>query len=88
MQSYQHFVICPEEAGGAGDLLNLTPQQPETQQNFDKISFLSDQVQAHLPFLARFLETQMFTVFIDQCVDRMNNANNGSVAADTPFEVR
>ena len=54
--SYEHFVIMPQnsatlgkEGGGpnsaAADMLNLTPQQQETMANFDKISFLSDQVE-------------------------------------------
>uniref|UniRef100_H3CVF5 DENN domain containing 5A n=1 Tax=Tetraodon nigroviridis TaxID=99883 RepID=H3CVF5_TETNG len=34
-------------------------------QNFDKASFLSDQPEPYLPFLSRFLETQMFASFID-----------------------
>lgn len=32
---------------------------------FDKASFLSDQPDSHLTFLSHFLETQMFTSFID-----------------------
>ncbi|XP_052002710.1 DENN domain-containing protein 5A-like isoform X1 [Xyrauchen texanus] len=34
-------------------------------QNFDKASFLSDQPEPYLPFISRFLETQMFASFID-----------------------
>ncbi|XP_060050601.1 DENN domain-containing protein 5B isoform X2 [Erinaceus europaeus] len=37
----------------------------EQMQNFDKASFLSDQPEPHLPFLSRFIETQMFATFID-----------------------
>ena len=37
----------------------------ESLQNFDKATFLSDQPVAHLPFLSRFIESQMFTSFID-----------------------
>ncbi|XP_061236418.1 DENN domain-containing protein 5A isoform X8 [Neopsephotus bourkii] len=37
----------------------------EQMQNFDKASFLSDQPEPYLPFLSRFLETQMFASFID-----------------------
>ncbi|KAJ8377272.1 hypothetical protein AAFF_G00261810 [Aldrovandia affinis] len=33
--------------------------------NFDKASFLSDQPEPHLSFLSHFIETQMFTTFID-----------------------
>ena len=53
--SYEHFVIMPHSSIGNGkdgsektlqqsDALNLTPQQQDTVANFDKISFLSDQV--------------------------------------------
>ena len=53
--SYEHFVIMPQsspaackDSGGmnvpTADVLNLTPQQQDTVANFDKISFLSDQV--------------------------------------------
>lgn len=38
--SYEHFVIIPTDE----DLALTTPQQQESPQNFDKISFLSDQV--------------------------------------------
>lgn len=34
-------------------------------QNFDKATFLSDQPQHHLPFLSRFIETQMFATLVD-----------------------
>ncbi|XP_073401278.1 DENN domain-containing protein 5A isoform X1 [Dendrobates tinctorius] len=37
----------------------------EQMQNYDKASFLSDQPEPYLPFLSRFLETQMFASFID-----------------------
>jgi hypothetical protein len=34
-------------------------------QNFDRAAFLSDHSESHLPFLSAFIETQMFTTFID-----------------------
>lgn len=37
----------------------------ESLANFDKATFLSDQPVAHLPFLSRFIESQMFASFID-----------------------
>ncbi|XP_060770286.1 DENN domain-containing protein 5B isoform X1 [Neoarius graeffei] len=37
----------------------------EQMHNFDKASFLSDQPEPNLPFLCRFIETQMFATFID-----------------------
>lgn len=42
--------------------------QRESMQNFDKTAFLSDQPDPHLPFLSRFLETQMFASLIDNKV--------------------
>lgn len=33
--------------------------------NFDSASFLSDQPNSSIPFLAAFLETQLFATFID-----------------------
>jgi hypothetical protein len=38
--SFEHFVIINSEE----DLAQMSPQQQDSQQNFDKISFLSDQV--------------------------------------------
>ncbi|CAB3405241.1 unnamed protein product [Caenorhabditis bovis] len=59
--SYEHFVI-----GGQGcEDRETYEQNRESMASFDKASFLSDQPNSHLPFLAAFLETQMFTSFID-----------------------
>lgn len=66
------------------DLMSLTPQQQETQQNFDKTSFLSDQKQSHLAFLSSFLETQMFSTFIDECIVKIT----ADTIDESPFEVR
>ena len=54
-------------------------------QNFDKTSFLSDQKQSHLAFLSGFLETQMFTSFIDDHIAR--GTSNGA-ATETAFDAR
>lgn len=78
--SFEHFIILPSEM----DDQSLTPQQSETQQNFDKISFLSDQKRSHLPFLSSFLETQTFSTFIDDFIAQMNQ----SVPQETPFSLR
>ena len=40
-------------------------------QNFDKTAFLSDQPNHHWPFYAAFLESSMFTTFIDEKVTSM-----------------
>ncbi|KAK9752529.1 dDENN domain [Popillia japonica] len=58
-QSYENFVIFPNQ--DREDWLN----NRDTMQNFDKASFLSDQPDNHRLFLWRFLESQMFTTFID-----------------------
>merc|ERR1712142_191905 len=76
--SYEHFVIVNDEQD-----LNLTPQS-DTPQNFDKISFLSDQIQSHLPFLSRFLETQSFSSFIDDHIQSIS----GGMYLETPFDIR
>ncbi|KAF2353108.1 DENN domain [Trinorchestia longiramus] len=60
--TYDHFVIQPDvrEVDMETWLTNR-----ESLQNFDKATFLSDQPVAHLPFLSRFIESQMFASFID-----------------------
>ena len=40
----------------------------ESMQNFDRAAFLSDHPETHLPFLSAFIETQMFTSYIDNKV--------------------
>ncbi|KAJ8396724.1 hypothetical protein AAFF_G00015620 [Aldrovandia affinis] len=56
---YEVFVIQPSQDKEAW----FTNR--EQMHNFDKASFLSDQPEPYLPFLSRFLETQMFASFID-----------------------
>ncbi|MFH4977621.1 hypothetical protein AB6A40_004330 [Gnathostoma spinigerum] len=58
--SYEHFVI-----GGSFHDREMFFMSRDSIVNFDKAAFLSDQPQSHLAFLAAFLETQMFTSFID-----------------------
>ena len=58
--SYESFVISPPSTDMETWLSNR-----ETMQNFDKAAYLSDQPEAHLPFLSAFIETQMFTTLID-----------------------
>uniref|UniRef100_T1IME6 DENN domain-containing protein 5B n=1 Tax=Strigamia maritima TaxID=126957 RepID=T1IME6_STRMM len=59
--AYEHFVIFPDQDVGMEQWLNCR----ESVQNFDKATFLSDQPGPHLPFLSRFIETQMFVSLID-----------------------
>ncbi|GAB6019185.1 hypothetical protein CHUAL_000804 [Chamberlinius hualienensis] len=60
--SYEHFVIQPNQ-----DMEQWLCFR-ETMHNFDKAAFLSDQPEPHLPFLSRFIETQMFVSFIDNAI--------------------
>lgn len=55
--------------------------------NFDKATFLSDQPDQNLPFLSRFIETQMFASLIDRKIVSLS----GESEADpnlTVFELR
>ena len=84
--SYEHFVILagPEMANEDDDLTPDGLDKESSTMNFDKISYLSDQTQAHLPFLTSFLETQIFANFIDEKIARLSSP----VLIETPFEKR
>ena len=58
---YGRFVRHPEDDQDMEQWL----QNREQMENFDKAAFLSDQPASFLPFLAPFIETQMFASFID-----------------------
>lgn len=58
--SYDHFVIQPNQK----DMEQWLASR-DTVHNFDKTTFLSEQPEPHLPFLSRFIETQMFACFVD-----------------------
>nr|XP_034181426.1 DENN domain-containing protein 5B isoform X4 [Osmia lignaria] len=60
--SYEHFVIQPSQ--DKNEWLN----NRDSMHVFDKATFLSDQPTQHLPFLSRFLETQMFASLVDSKV--------------------
>uniref|UniRef100_A0A0K0DEU5 UDENN domain-containing protein n=1 Tax=Angiostrongylus cantonensis TaxID=6313 RepID=A0A0K0DEU5_ANGCA len=61
LYSYEHFVV-----GGQGcSDREAYDDSRESLVCFDKASFLSDQPDSHLAFLAAFLETQMFASLID-----------------------
>ncbi|XP_024941578.1 DENN domain-containing protein 5A isoform X3 [Cephus cinctus] len=60
--SYEHFVIQPSQDKDEW----LTNR--DSMHVFDKATFLSDQPAQHLPFLSRFLETQMFASLVDSKV--------------------
>ncbi|KAL0133098.1 hypothetical protein PUN28_000696 [Cardiocondyla obscurior] len=60
--SYEHFVIQPSQDKDEW----ITNR--DSMHVFDKATFLSDQPTQHLPFLSRFLETQMFASLVDSKV--------------------
>ncbi|XP_060828925.1 DENN domain-containing protein 5B isoform X2 [Bombus pascuorum] len=60
--NYEHFVIQPSQ--DKDEWLN----NRDSMHVFDKATFLSDQPTQHLPFLSRFLETQMFASLVDSKV--------------------
>uniref|UniRef100_A0A0K2V7U8 DENN domaincontaining protein 5Blike [Apis florea] n=1 Tax=Lepeophtheirus salmonis TaxID=72036 RepID=A0A0K2V7U8_LEPSM len=68
--SYENFVITQSEMELA--------QNQYSSQNFDKISFLSDQVASHFPFLSSFMETQIFYNFIEEM---SNNSKKSSFSS-------
>ncbi|KAF4523620.1 hypothetical protein B566_EDAN010129 [Ephemera danica] len=57
--AYEHFVIHPNQ-----DMEQWLSCR-DSMHNFDKATFLSDQPEQQLPFLSRFIETQMFATLID-----------------------
>ena len=57
--TFESFVIQPSQD------MDQWLTNRDTMQNFDKAAFLSDQPDAHLQFLSQFIESQMFTCFID-----------------------
>ena len=82
--SYEHFVI-----GGQGcDDRDAYEANRESMASFDKASFLSDQPDSHLAFLAAFLETQMFTTFIDsKILSQWETPDEGVVLFDNRISV-
>ncbi|XP_072746333.1 DENN domain-containing protein 5B isoform X2 [Anoplolepis gracilipes] len=60
--SYEQFVIQPSQ--DKDEWIN----NRDSMHVFDKATFLSDQPTQHLPFLSRFLETQMFASLVDSKV--------------------
>ncbi|KAJ1528747.1 hypothetical protein ONE63_007135 [Megalurothrips usitatus] len=64
--AYEKFVILPSQVKEEEWMSNR-----ESMQNFDKASFLSDQPEQHLPFLSRFIESQMFATLVDNKIISM-----------------
>nr|XP_022914554.1 DENN domain-containing protein 5B isoform X2 [Onthophagus taurus] len=81
-QSYDNFVIFPNQS--REDWLN----NRDTMQNFDKASFLSDQPDQHRLFLWRFLESQMFTTFVDnKILSQWGEIDNNLQIFDTRIKI-
>ena len=59
-RDYEDFVIIPQQSYEQWD------RDRDQFQNFDKMSFLSDQSEEAIPFFSAFIETQMFSQFVDQ----------------------
>jgi len=58
LEGYDTYVIMPDD--GAAWLSGRSDESV-----FDKLAFLSDHPKASLPFLSEFLETQLFSTFIE-----------------------
>lgn len=56
--SYENFIVQPHQ--------DMESWISSGSSSFDKVSFLSDLPRDHLPFLSRFIETQMFSAFIER----------------------
>ena len=63
--NYDTFIVVPTQT------YEQWIKNREQFQNFDKTAFLSDQPNHHWPFYAAFLESSMFTAFIDEKVTSM-----------------
>ena len=58
--NYENFIIVPQQS------YDQWLRNREHFQNFDKTAFLSDQTTSSRPFYSAFLETSMFSLFIDE----------------------
>ncbi|XP_052123081.1 DENN domain-containing protein 5A isoform X2 [Frankliniella occidentalis] len=72
--AYEKFVIFPSQVKEEEWMSNR-----ESMQNFDKASFLSDQPEQHLPFLSRFIESQMFATLVDNKILSMWGKMEGNL---------
>ncbi|KAF7257378.1 hypothetical protein EG68_05265 [Paragonimus skrjabini miyazakii] len=78
-RDYDKFIASENSSGDPSQTGNAAsaPSSHSGLQAFDKVGFLSDQPETHLPFLSAFLETQMFASFLD------SRANRGSPRSST-----
>lgn len=63
--NYDTFIVVPTQT------YDQWLKNREQFQNFDKAAFLSDQPPHHWPFYVAFLESSMFTAFVDEKVTSM-----------------
>ncbi|KER23461.1 hypothetical protein T265_08679 [Opisthorchis viverrini] len=68
-RDYEKFLVHDQNAPGDSTAI-VSTRSTGGLHAFDKVGFLSDQPETHLPFLCAFLETQMFAGFLDCCVRR------------------
>nr|CAH8869258.1 unnamed protein product [Trichobilharzia regenti] len=77
-QDYENFLILDKNIEQKSDNHNddynnnnnnISENVCSGLQVFDKVGFLSDQPETHLPFLSAFLETQMFASFLDSRIN-------------------
>ncbi|KAA3674466.1 DENN domain-containing protein 5 [Paragonimus westermani] len=71
-RDYDKFIANENPSGDPSQIRNAAslPSSHSGLQAFDKVGFLSDQPETHLPFLSAFLETQMFASFLDSRANR------------------
>ncbi|CAH8637671.1 unnamed protein product [Heterobilharzia americana] len=73
-QDYENFLVLDKSFGeNSGDNCENICSGLQV---FDKVGFLSDQPETHLPFLSAFLETQMFASFLDSRINWNNLFNS------------
>ncbi|TGZ68937.1 hypothetical protein CRM22_004005 [Opisthorchis felineus] len=68
-RDYEKFLVHDQHVPG-DSTASVSTRSTGGLHAFDKVGFLSDQPETHLPFLCAFLETQMFAGFLDCCVRR------------------
>ncbi|VDP91374.1 unnamed protein product [Echinostoma caproni] len=82
-RQYDKFLV-PEQMESNDHMTNKSATSKATTHSglhaFDKVGFLSDQPETHLSFLSAFLETQMFTSFLDS---RLANSSTACQTANS-----
>ncbi|XP_018653923.1 putative rab6-interacting [Schistosoma mansoni] len=71
-QDYENYLILDRNGQKPDNIGNISCGL----HGFDKVGFLSDQPETHLPFLSAFLETQMFASFLDSRIKWHNLSQN------------